>query len=144
MEAISSFIGCEVYAGGKVIGRITDFFIDLKNKSIKGIVCLSNTGIIRTKFFVEKSGIIHLDRNGAVVDKNKINYKKSFYEEYSVISPKNDYFNGSMGDVYIDEDTLKIKSISVKQSFLDDLIFGREFFDIDEITFTEKGIVKRD
>lgn len=144
MEAISSFIGCEVYAGGKVIGRITDFFIDLKNKSIKGIVCLSNTGIIRTKFFVEKSGIIHLDRNGAVVDKNKINYKKSFYEEYSVISPKNDYFNGSMGDVYIDEDTLKIKSISVKKSFLDDLIFGREFFDIDEITFTEKGIVKRD
>ena len=49
-----------------------------------------------------------------------------------------------MGDVYIDEDTLKIKSISVKKSFLDDLIFGREFFDINEITLTEKGIVKRD
>ena len=69
MEAISSYIGCDVYAGGKVIGRITDFLIDLKNKNIRGISCLSNTGIIRTRFYVEKSGIIHLDRNGAVIDK---------------------------------------------------------------------------
>lgn len=144
MEAISSYIGCDVYAGGKVIGRITDFLIDLKNKNIRGISCLSNTGIIRTRFYVEKSGIIHLDRNGAVVDKRMIKYKKTFLEEYSVISPQKDFFNGSMGDIYIEPHTLSIKSVSVKRGFLDDLIYGRDFFDIDDITLTEKGIVKRD
>lgn len=144
MEAISSYVGCDVYAGGKVIGRVTDFFIDLKNKNIRGISCLSNTGIIRTKFFVEKSGILHLDRNGIVVNKQMIKYKKSFLEEYSGIVPQRDFFNGSMGDIYIEPDTLKLKSVSVKRGFLDDLIYGRDFFDINEITLTEKGIVKRD
>ncbi len=144
MEAISSYIGCDVYAGGKVIGRINDFLIDLKNKNIRGISCLSNTGIIRTRFYVEKAGIIHLDRNGVVVEKRMIKYKKSFLEEYSVISPQKDFFNGSMGDIYIEPDTLMIKSVSVKRGFLDDLIYGRDFFDINEITLTEKGIVKRD
>ena len=107
MEAISSYVGCDVYAGGKVIGRVTDFFIDLKNKNIRGISCLSNTGIIRTKFFVEKSGILHLDRNGIVVNKQMIKYKKSFLEEYSGIVPQRDFFNGSMGDIYIEPDTLQ-------------------------------------
>ena len=144
MEAISSYIGCDVYAGGKVIGRITDFLIDLKNKNIRGITCLSSTGIIRTRFYVEKSGIVHLDRNGTVVDKRMIKYKKSFFEEFSVISPQRDFFNGSMGDIYIEPHTLKIKSVSVKRGFLDDIIYGRDFFDIDDITLTEKGIVKRD
>ena len=133
MEAISSYIGCDVYAGGKVIGRITDFLIDLKNKNIRGITCLSNTGIIRTRFYIEKSGIIHLDRNGAVVDKRMIKYKKIFLEEYSVISPQKDFFNGSMGDIYIEPHTLAIKSVSVKRGFLDDLIYGRDYFDLDDI-----------
>ena len=144
MDALSSFIGCDVYAGGKVIGRVSDFFIDLKNKCVCGITCLSNTGIIRTRFYVEKSGILHFDRNGVVVDRRQIKYNKSFLEEYSVITPKTDFSNGSMGNVYIEPDTLSIKIVSVKRSFFDDLIFGREFFDIDEITLTEKGIVKRD
>jgi hypothetical protein len=39
---------------------------------------------------------------------------------------------------------LEFKSVSVKKSFLDDLIYGREFFDIDDITLTEKGIVKKE
>lgn len=144
MESISSYIGCDVYAGGKVIGRINDFLIDLKNKNIFGISCMSNTGIIRTRFYVEKSGILHLDRNGAVIDKNKIKYKKFFNEEYSKIYSKSDFNNGSIGDLYIDPETLSFKSVSVKKSFLDDLIYGREFFNIDEITLTEKGIVKKD
>ena len=33
MESINSYIGCDVYAGGKVIGRIYDFLIDFKNKT---------------------------------------------------------------------------------------------------------------
>ncbi len=144
MEALNSYIGCDVYAGGKVIGRINDFLIDTKNKSIGGISCISNTGIIRTRFFVDKAGIIHLDRNGVVVEKKKIRYEKKFMEEYSQISSGNEFLNGSMGNVYIDPDTLMLKSVSVKRSFFDDLIFGRDFFDIDDISLTEKGIVKRD
>ncbi len=143
MEAISSFVGTDVYLNGKVIGRITDFLIDCKNKSIKGIACISNTGIIRSKFYVEKNGILHLDRNGVVIDKSKVRYKK-FIEEYSVISPQSEMIYGGMGDIYIDPSTLLIKSVSIKRGFLDDLIFGREFLDIDEITMTEKGIVKID
>lgn len=144
MESINSYIGCDVYAGGKVIGRIYDFLIDFKNKNIFGIICLSNTGIIRTKFYVEKTGVLHLDRNGAVIDKSKINYKKKFDEEYSRIYSQSEFRNGSIGNLYIDPETLEFKSVSVKKSFLDDLIYGREFFDINDITLTEKGIVKKD
>lgn len=144
MEAISSFVGTDVYCNGKIIGRISDFLIDLKNKSIRGVTCISNTGIIRTKFYVEKSGIMHLDRNGAVIDKQKIRYNKMFLEEYSLISPQNDFSNGGMGDIYFDPSTLQLKSVSIKRGFLDDLIYGREFVNIDEISITEKGIVNRD
>ena len=143
MEAISSFIGTDVYLNGKVIGRIIDFIIDCKNKSIKGISCISNTGIIRSKFFVLREGILHLDRNGVVIDKSKIRFDK-LNEEFSVISPANDMTYGGMGDIYFDPSTLLIKSVSIKRGFLDDLIYGREFLNIDEITMTEKGIVKID
>ena len=146
METVSSFIGTDVCCNGKVIGRITDFLIDFRNKYIRGINCISNLGIIRTPFIVDKSGILHLDRNGVVVDAKKIRYKKMYIEEYSNIgiSQKNVFSSGSMGDVYFDPDPLELKSISVKKGFLDDLIFGREILDINDISVTDKGIIVRE
>ncbi len=146
METISSFIGTDVYCNGKVIGRITDFLIDFRNKYIRGINCISNTGIIRTPFIVDKSGIMHLDRNGVVVDGKKISYKKIYLEEYSNIgiSRGTDFSSGSMGDIYFDTDTLELRSVSVKKGFLDDLIYGREILDINDISLTDKGIIVRE
>lgn len=145
MEALSSYIGIEVYCQGKVIGRITDFLINISQKDIGGITCTSNTGIIRSKFYVDKSGIMHLDRNGAVIDKNKIRYKKSFDEEYSRsgfgIYKDKDYFAGSVGDIYFNPVELNIESVSVKKGFLDDLIYGRDIVDIKNVSMTEKGLV---
>ncbi len=146
MDTVSSFIGTDVYCNGKIIGRITEFLIDYKNKLISGINCISNTGIIRTPFFVGKAGILHLDRNGVVVDGKKIKYKKEYTEEFSSIafSRQNDFFSGSMGDIYFDPITLELKSVSIKKGFLDDLIYGREILDINEISLTDKGVIVRD
>ena len=146
MDTVSSFIGTDVYCNGKVIGRITEFLIDYKNKLIRGINCISNTGIIRTPFFVAKAGILHLDRNGVVIDGKRIKYKKEYAEEYSSIgfSRQNEFFSGSMGDIYFDPSTLELKSVSIKKGFLDDLIYGREILDINEISLTDKGVIVRD
>lgn len=145
MEALSSYIGIDVYCQGKVIGRITDFLINITKNDIGGITCISNSGIIRSKFYVDKSGIMHLDRNGAVIDKSKIRYKKSFDEEYSQsgfgIYKDKDYFAGSVGDMYFDPVKLNIESVSVKKGFLDDLIYGRDVVDIKNISMTEKGLI---
>ncbi len=145
MEALSSYIGIDVYCQGKVIGRITDFLININDNNIGGITCISNTGIIRSKFYVDKSGIMHLDRNGAVIDKSKIRYKKSFDEEYSQsgfgIYKDKDYFAGSVGDMYFDPINLNLESVSIKKGFLDDVIYGRDIVDIKNISMTEKGLV---
>ena len=145
MDTLSSYIGTDVFCNGKIIGRITDFLINIQNKDISGITCLSNSGIIRSKFYVSKSGILHLDRNGAVIDKEKIRYKKSFIEEYAQsgfgIYKDKDYLSGSVGDMYFDPVSLKIQSVSVKKGFLDDAIYGREVVDIKNISMTEKGLV---
>ena len=140
-----SYIGTDVFCNGKIIGRITDFLINIPNKDISGITCLSNSGIIRSKFFVSRSGILHLDRNGAVIDKEKIRYKKSFNEEYAQsgfgIYKDKEYLSGSVGDMYFDPLTLKIQSVSVKKGFLEDAIYGREVVDINNISMTEKGLI---
>lgn len=145
MDTLSSYIGTDVFCNGKIIGRITDFLINIQSKNIGGITCLSNSGIIRSKFYVSRSGILHLDRNGVVIDKEKIRYKKSFDEEYAQsgfgIYRDKDYLSGSVGDMYFDPLTLKIESVSVKKGFLDDAIFGREIVDIKNISMTEKGLV---
>ncbi len=145
MEALSSYIGTDVYCQGKVIGRINDFLIDISQKDIGGITCIGNSGIIRSKFYVEKSGIMHLDKNGAVVDKNKIRYKKNFDEEYTIsgfgIYKDKDYFAGSVGDIYFDPVKLEINSVSVKKGLLDDAIYGRDIIDINNISMTEKGLI---
>ena len=145
MDTLSSYVGTEVFCKGKIIGRITDFLINVQNKDVAGIICLSNTGIIRSKFYVDKSGILHLDKNGIVVDKNRIRYKKSFDEEYAQsgfgIIRDRDYLSGSVGDMYFDPLTLKIQSVSVKKGFLDDALYGREIVDIKNISMTEKGLV---
>ncbi len=145
MDTLSSYIGTDVFCKGKIIGRITDFLINIQNKDISGITCLSNSGIIRSKFYVSKSGILHLDRNGAVIDKEKIRYKKSFDEEYAQsgfgIYKDKDYLSGSVGDMYFDPVSLKIQSVSVKKGILDDAIYGREVVDIKNISMTEKGLI---
>ncbi|MBE7092437.1 MAG: hypothetical protein E7365_04585 [Clostridiales bacterium] len=145
MEALSSYIGIDVYCQGKIIGRITDFLINITQKDIGGITCIGNSGIIRNKFYVDKSGIKHLDRNGAVIDKDKIRYKRFFYEEYAQsgfgIYKDKDYFAGSVGDIYFDPVKLKIDSVSVKKGFIDDMIYGRDIVDIKNISMTEKGLI---
>ena len=145
METLSSYIGTDIFCKGKIIGRITDFLINTKDNNISGITCISNIGVIRTKFFVDKSGILHLDKNGAVVDKEKIRYKKSFDEEYAQsgfgIYKDKQFFSGSVGDMYFDPVNLKIESVSIKKSFIDDLIYGRDVVDIKNISMTEKGLV---
>ncbi len=145
MDTLSSYIGTDIFCNGKIIGRITDFLINIKNNDISGITCISNTGMIRTKFYVDKSGIMHLDRNGAVVEKEKIRYKKSFDEEYAQsgfgIYKDKDFFSGSVGDMYFDPVSLKIESVSVKKGFIDDLIYGRDVVDIKNISMTEKGLI---
>lgn len=146
LEAVSSFIGTNVYCNGKVIGRITDIVMDMSAKKIKSLKCISNTGIIRSKFFVTEEGILHLDRNGAVIDKNSIVYNMK--EEYSGfgITRDSDYFAGSVGDIYIDPETHRMHSVSVKQGLLDDLIFGRAVFEAKDISLTDKGqiIINKD
>ena len=139
MEAVSSFIGTNVYCKGRVIGRITDVVMDMTAKKIKSLKCLSNTGIIRSKFYVLEDGILHLDRNGAVIDKNSIVYNMK--EEYSGfgLTGDSDYYAGSVGDIYIDPVTHRMHSISVKQGLLDDLIFGRAVFEAKDISLTDKG-----
>ena len=145
MDTLNSYIGTDIFCKGKIIGRITDFLINVKDNNISGITCISNTGVIRTKFFVDKSGILHLDKNGAVVEKEKIRYKKTFDEEYAQsgfgIYKDKDFLSGSVGDVYFDPISLKIESVSVKKGFVDDLIYGREIVDIKNVSMTEKGIV---
>lgn len=145
MERASSYIGTDIYCGGKIIGQITDFLIDVPNKCISGITCISNTGIIRSRFFVTKEGIRHLDRNGVVIDKKHIKYRREFHEEYAKsgfgISRDADFFTGSVGDIYFDPSTLDISSVSVKRGFLDDLIFGRDIVDIHDISMTDRGLI---
>lgn len=145
METLSSYIGTDIFCNGKIIGRITDFLINIKDNDISGITCISNTGVIRTKFYVDKSGIMHLDKNGAVVNKDKIRYKKSFDEEYAQsgfgIYKDKDFFSGSVGDMYFNPVDLKLESVSVKKGFIDDLIYGRDIVDIKNISMTEKGLV---
>lgn len=147
MERASSYIGVDIYCGGKVIGRITDFIIDARKKSVSSIKCISNTGIIRLEFTVPKSGILHIDRNGVVVDKNKISYKKN-NEEYSqdTLGIYNDtrLFSGSPGDVYFEPGTFKLSAVSIKKGLIDDVLFGREIVDINDISLTNKGqIIKK-
>ncbi|MBR2860327.1 MAG: hypothetical protein IKB86_00580 [Clostridia bacterium] len=145
MESIRSFIGTEVYCEGKIIGRITDFLIKISSKEISGLTCISNRGIIRGKFFVNKDGILHLDKNGAVVDKKSVKYKKSFNEEYAGsgfgVQKDNDFFSGSVGDIYFNPVTLEILSVSVKKGFVDDLLFGRDIVSVQDISMTEKGLI---
>ena len=145
MEALSSFIGIDVYLSGKVVGRISDFLIDTHNKTVSGIACVSTVGIIRSRFFVKRGGILHLDRNGVVVDKSYIRYKKAFDEEYSSggfgVYRDKEYSKGSMGDMYFDHSTLKIESVSIKNGFLDDLIYGRDIVSVNDVSMTDKGII---
>lgn len=143
MESLGSFVGTEVYCKGKIIGRINDFIIDTKHKVIEAISCTSSVGIIRGKFFVSRDGILHLDRNGVVVDKNKVSYKRAYLEEYGFfgIFRENDYFSGSMGDIYFDPITFELQSVTIKKSFLDDILYGREVVDIKDVSMTEKGLV---
>ncbi len=145
MDAISSYIGTDVYCSGKIIGRISDFLIDVSKKDIGGITCISNTGILRSRFYVDKSGITHLDRNGAVINKNKIRYKKALNEEYADsgfgIYRDKDYFAGSLGDIYFDPISLTIESVSIKKGFIDDIIFGRDIVSIKDISITDKGLI---
>lgn len=144
MEAVRSFLGTDVYSSGKVIGRVTDFLINTKNNTIGGIECLSKTGIIRSKFFVDSRGIRHVDKNGIVIDKNYISYKKQFNEEFAAdfaISHDNRFSSGSVGDFYFDPITFKLNSVSVKNGFLDDLIFGRDIIPINDVSVTNKGMV---
>ncbi len=145
METISSFIGTDIYCDGTVIGKITDLSVDIHKKTLFGLQGIKNYGLIREKFFVDKSGILHLDRNGAVIKKSAIKHKKFFGEEYGRsnfdIFKNNDFYSGSVGDFYIEAATMEILGVSVKQSFLDDLIFGREIVNIDNISLTDKGLV---
>ncbi len=144
MESAASFVGTDVYAGGKIIGRVSDLMIDTEQKKISGVACISNIGIIRGRFFVRADGIIHIDRNGIVVDKSKVRYKKSFGEEYAsdfAVFGNESFLSGSVGEIYFDPLTLKIESVSVKHGFLDDLIFGREILSADDIAMTENGII---
>ncbi len=141
MKSAKDFIGTEVYSNGKNIGRITDIIFDVRNKKIKGLTCVSNLGIIRSRFYVPENGVIILDPKGTLVDKDKIEYKKSFYEEYSDfgISKNSDYGYNSLGDIFVDPENRKILSVSIKKGFIDDLIFGREIKDISDISLTNKG-----
>jgi uncharacterized protein YrrD len=145
MEAISSYIGTDVYCSGKIIGRITDFLINISKKELSGITCVSNTGIIRSRFYVDRSGILHLDRNGAIVEKSKIRYKKAFNEEFADsgfgVYRDRDYFSGSLGDIYFNPVDLTLESVSIKNGFIDDLIFGRDIVNIENISMTEKGLI---
>ncbi len=145
MESAASFVGTDVYAGGRVIGRVTDLMIDTKKKKISGIACVSNIGIIRGSFFVRADGMLHIDRNGIVVDKNAVCYKKRFGEEYAAsgfaVYGNESFLSGSVGEIYFDPATLKIESVSVKRGFIDDLIFGREILSADDVAITDKGIV---
>ena len=69
-------------------------------------------------------------------------------EEYSGfgITRDSDYFAGSVGDIYIDPETHRMHSVSVKQGLLDDLIFGRAVFEAKDISLTDKGqiIINKD
>lgn len=144
MEKLSDFVGTDVYSDGKKIGRITDFFISPREKKITGFSGVTTSGLIRNEFFVTRAGIMHIDKNGCVVDNKKIFYKRRYAEEFgemAVFSP-GILSDNSIGDIYFDSDNLKISRISIKKSFFDDVIYGRETVDIDDVTISKKGVIK--
>ena len=137
MEAASAFIGVNVHCGGKVIGRITALMIDFKKKEIGGLACVSTNGLFRRRFFVKKEYILHLDRHGAVVEKHP------FTEEYGRIgaAKEADFVFGSVGEAYFDPATLKLQSVSIKRGLLDDLLYGRDIVDANNVSLSDQGVV---
>lgn len=144
MEKLSDFVGTDVYADGKKMGRITDFYISPRDKKITGFLAITTSGLIRNEFFVSRGGILHLDKNGCVVDNKKIFFKGNFAEEYGEmpVFSKGLFSDNSIGDIYFEPDTLQLERISIKKSFFDDVVFGRETVDINEVTLSKKGIIK--
>ena len=144
MEKLSEFVGTDVYCDGKKIGRITDFYISPRKKEITGFSGLTTSGLIRNEFFVTCGGILHIDKNGCVIDSKKLFLKEKYIEEYGEmpVFSSGVFSDNSIGDIYFEPESLKMEKISIKKSFFDDIIFGRETVDINEVSISKKGIIK--
>jgi uncharacterized protein YrrD len=144
MEKLSDFVGTDVYCDGKKIGRITDFYISPREKRITGFSGLTTSGLIRNEFFVSRAGILHIDKNGCVVDNKKLFFKRNYAEEYGemAVFSTGIFADNSIGDIYFEPENLNLERISIKKSFFDDIIFGRETVDINDVTISKKGIIK--
>lgn len=144
MEKLSEFVGTDVYCDGKKLGRITDFYISPREKKITGFLGLTTSGLIRNEFFVTRGGILHIDKNGCVVDNKKLFFKGKYVEEYGEmpVFSSGVFSDNSIGDIYFEPETLNMERISIKKSFFDDIIFGRETVDINEVSISKKGIIK--
>lgn len=144
MERLSEYLGADIFIDGKKAGRITDFFISPRQKKISGLSGITSRGLVRNGFFIPRSGILHLDKNGCVADGKKIFYTLALSEEIGDISVYSTIGSDRIGDVYFLPETLEIKRLSIKKGFFDDLIFGRETVDISDIFITGKGKIKRE
>ena len=138
MEKASNVIGAPVYVNGKVIGNVTEILVD--KREIAGLTGLGNTGIIRSKFFVAKRGILKMGRDAVLAAVGAVRYRKNFIEEYGRfgVYRENDLLS-KVGDLYFDPVSLTIESASVKKGFWDDLIYGRETVPMQMATMTSKG-----
>lgn len=140
MERLSDYLGIEVYSSGKNIGVISDFFIAPKEKVISGFMGKTNF-LFGKNFFVSRQGILHIDRNGCVVDGKKVFYNRLYAEEYGEISLTSN--SNEIGEIYFDASNMQPKSLSIKKSFFEDVVFGREIVDIDQIIISKNGLIKR-
>lgn len=138
MEKASDVIGAPVYVNGKAIGTVTELLVD--KREIAGLTGLTNTGIVRGKFFVGKRGILKMSRDAVLVAADALKYRKNFTEEYGRfgVYKENDLLS-RVGDLYFDPATLTIESASVKKGFWDDLLYGRETVPMATATMTSKG-----
>lgn len=143
MEAVSNLTGISVLCDGREIGKVIDIIIDMKEKKVKGLKCRSNFGIIRTPFFIKEKGIVRIDGKSAVADRKYITYgfKEEFAQSGFGIYRDNGFFAGSVGDIYIDTETLFIRSVSAKKGLIDDIVYGRERYDAKDISLTNKGLI---